>query len=83
MKTILYQTDMKQEVLVFKTNIKTKRRVKDVSQILDTLPLLTTWSVDTQDVDNVLRIVTTGNVLENEIIELLISQGFYCEALED
>ena len=83
MQTNLYQTDLKNEVLVFKTNIKTKKRVKDVRSILDALPSPTTWSVDTQDIDNVLRIVTTGNVLENEIVDLLIAQGFYCEALED
>jgi hypothetical protein len=83
MQTNLYQADWKPEILVFKTNIKTKKRVKEVSPILDGLPLLTTWSVDTQDIDNVLRVVITGNVQESDIVNLLISQGFYCEALED
>jgi hypothetical protein len=83
MQTNLYQADWKPEIFVFKTNIKTKKRVKEVSPILDGLPLLTTWSVDTQDIDNVLRVVITGNVQESDIVDLLISQGFYCEALED
>jgi hypothetical protein len=83
MQTNLYQADWKPEILVFKTNIKTKKRVMEVSTILDGLPLLTTWSVDTQDIDNVLRVVITGNVQESDIAKLLLAQGFYCEALED
>ena len=78
----LYQTDLKSKILVFKTNIKTKRLVKDVSPILDALPSLKTWTVDTEDIDNVLRVVTKGNIFESEIIKLLLAHGFYCEALE-
>lgn len=83
MHSNLNQTNLKPEILVFKTNIKTERLVKDVSPIFDRLPSLKDWSIDTEDIDNVLRVVTKGHILESDIVNLLLAQGFYCEALED
>ena len=83
MQNYLYQTDLKPEVLVFKTSIKTETLVENVSPFLDGFPSLKYWSVDTEDIDNVLRIVTHGNILESDIVDLLLTQGYYCEALDD
>ncbi len=77
-----YQYDLTPEILVFKTNIETDSLIKDVSLLLDGLPSLDGWSVDTEDIDNVLRVVTQGNILESDIVDLLVSQGYYCSVLD-
>ncbi len=83
MENKLNQINLKPEILVFKTNIETEKLIKDISPLFDKLPYLKDWSVDTEDIDNVLRIVTKGNILESDIVNLLLAHGFYCEALED
>ncbi|WP_157972960.1 hypothetical protein [Aureibaculum luteum] len=45
-------------------------------------PCISEWSVDTEDVDNVLRVVSL-NLIENDIIQLMLSKSFVCEALPD
>lgn len=74
-------TDM--EILIFKTDIGTKRKVRAVSPVLNSLPVISRWTVDTDDIDNVLRIEACGKHAEEEIIELIRSFGFQCEDLPD
>ncbi|ELR72022.1 hypothetical protein C900_02017 [Fulvivirga imtechensis AK7] len=46
-------------------------------------PLIDGWSVDTADIDNVLRIETNGELKETDIINLIKKYGYYIEALPD
>ena len=69
--------------LIFKTDIKTKKKVKIVKPILNNHPIIKDWSVDTDDIDNVLRIESTGTLAEKDIINLMKRCGFYCEILTD
>ncbi|MDD7886324.1 hypothetical protein [Flavivirga sp. 57AJ16] len=39
------------------------------------------WSVDMEDIDNVLRIETSGNMLESNVIDLLGEINLYCQDL--
>ncbi|MEM6526277.1 MAG: hypothetical protein AAF693_20955 [Bacteroidota bacterium] len=77
------QAGLTSEVLVFKTNLDTKREVEAVRCTLDQYSSIMEWSIDIEDVDNVLRVVTLGDVLEEEIIQILAIHGFYCEELLD
>ncbi len=69
-------TDMK--ILIFKTNIKFKKQVNDISKHLKDQPLISKWNVDLLDVDKVLRIESPG--LPAPVIEKLVkSAGYYSE----
>ena len=71
------------KILVLRTDIKTKEMVEMVTPAFDSHPMVMSWSVDTMDIDNVLRIEATEEVEEEGIIELVKSEGFQCEALMD
>ena len=46
-------------------------------------PGITDWSIDTEDIDNVLRIEAAENLNEHDVISLINTRGFYCDALTD
>lgn len=70
------------EILVFKTNIKTDEDKQKVALVLNSLPQINRWTVDCEDCDCVLRIEAEG-MSEEQIIELIQQAGFYCEELKD
>ena len=72
-----------QNILVFRTDIKTKKRVKAVESIFNSNPTITNWFIDTMDIDNVLRIEAPARLNENEIINQVKELGFFCEPLID
>ncbi|WP_188112077.1 hypothetical protein [Aquimarina sp. RZ0] len=41
------------------------------------------WSIDLEDIDNVLRIEATNTVTEDTIIKLIRMHGFYIKTLTD
>jgi hypothetical protein len=71
------------KILVFKTDIKTKKKLQVVKPVFNRHPGIAYWSVDREDIDNVLRIEAVENVNEKEIIHLIKTCGFYCEVLTD
>ena len=71
------------KILVFKTNIKTKKELSLVRPSLNRQSQILKWTVDNNDIDNVLRIETDGKLTEQEVIRLVKSSGLYCEALPD
>lgn len=77
----LYRTKTESEVLVFKTDISTRQAVEEAGEILNCHFSIKDWSVDTEDVDNVLRVVTAGHLSESNIIKMLNINGFYSETL--
>ncbi len=68
-------------VLIFKTDIETKKKEKEVIPIFNNNETITKWTIDKEDIDNVLRIVSPGKLTEKDIINLMNSKGFYCEIL--
>ena len=70
-------------LLIFKTDIKTKKEVKFVRPLFNDHPIITNWSIDIADIDNVLRIEAQDDLNENDIIHLIKTSGFYCEVLPD
>jgi hypothetical protein len=71
------------KLVILRTDIKTKKKVKRMKPVFNNHPIINTWSIDTEDIDNVLRIEAEDNLLEDEVKKLVIENGFYCEDLPD
>ncbi len=71
------------KVLIFRTNIKTKKKVKAIKPLFNNHSSIGNWSIDIEDIDNVLRIEAAENLNESDVISLTNTQGFHCEALMD
>lgn len=69
-------------VLVFKTNINSKKDVKLLGPVLDAQSDIISWNVDVSDIDNVLRIESTFSDC-SRIQELVARAGYKCEELTD
>ncbi len=69
-------------ILIFKTNIKFKKDLKKIETHLNNFSSISKWNIDRADIDNVLRIETI-NLNEEDIIRIIIDEGFKCEALKD
>jgi hypothetical protein len=69
-------------VLVFKTNLNSFPLIEWIAPLFNLHLCISEWSVDTEDVDNVLRIVSS-KMLEKDVIQLMQSNGFVCEVLPD
>ncbi len=71
------------ELLLFRTDIKSKKKVKSLRPMLNNHSDILNWSVDLEDIDNVLRIEATTNLSEQEVMDLVSVQGFYIKTLAD
>ncbi len=71
------------ELLLFRTDIKSKKKVKTLKPMLNNHSDILNWSVDLEDIDNVLRIEATANLSEEEVMDLVSVQGFYIKTLVD
>ena len=68
------------DVLIFKTNVTSKRKVSKVSTLLTAVPAIQQWNFDLEDCDHILRIVSNG--LSPRYVEsALQSVGIRCEEL--
>ena len=68
------------DILVFKTNVRSRRRVNDLASHLEKLEGILKWNVDLQDVDKVLR-VESASVSARAIEHKLQQAGYFCEEL--
>lgn len=75
-------TGAERRVLVFKTNLRLKKDIRQVGALLDREPGMLRWNVDTADIDKVLRIETT-RLTEEEVIALVTGAGYCCSVLPD
>ena len=69
------------EVLVFKTDVTSKRKVSKVSALLTSFPAIQQWNFDLDDCDKVLRVVTTG-LRPGSVESLLQTAGVNCQVLD-
>jgi hypothetical protein len=72
--------EIETNILIFKTNIAQPQDKELIAELLE-IPDITQWSVDMDDIDCVLRIVTSGLDC-NEIINRITSCGYFCEELD-
>lgn len=68
------------EILVFKTNLSTKRHIRQVEISLNQHPHIVEWNVDLHDTDKVLR-VKALNITAEDVINIIIKTGYNCEEL--
>lgn len=66
---------------VLKTDLKSIQVVTSIAPIFDLHPQIISWSVDVEDIDNVLRIESDEKLNEKEIIPLLGQYGIQSEPL--
>ena len=67
-------------ILVFATNIETKSEAQEIAAILNENTAITQWSIDQEDVDCVLRIVS-DTLSAQQLIEIITHQNFNCTEL--
>lgn len=68
------------QILVFRTNLDRPERISDIESTLDIHPNISSWNIDRNDSDNVLRIVTE-KLKAAEVEQLILGAGYYCEEL--
>ena len=68
-------------VLIFKTNLKTADEVRQIQPLFNLHPSIQNWNVDTDDIDNILRIQSYQNISEKDVMQLLKQYGIYSEIL--
>jgi hypothetical protein len=66
------------KLLIFQTDIDSRHSVDTLKTIFNNHSHILSWSVDTEDIDNVLRIEAHDNLHEDDIINLMTHQGYYC-----
>ena len=71
------------KLVILKTDITTKKKVQQMKSVFNNHPIISKWSIDTEDIDNVLRIEADDNLQEDQIKKLITENGFHCEALPD
>ena len=70
-------------LVILRTNIESENGVRIMRPVFDNHDAIHKWSIDLEDVDNVLRIETKKSIAETEIIQLIEASGFYGVELED
>jgi hypothetical protein len=70
------------QVMVFRTNLRLKKDIRQISPVFDREAGILRWNIDTQDIDHVLRIETNRLTVE-EVIALVTGAGYCCEELPD
>ncbi|MFT4576241.1 MAG: hypothetical protein ACI9SI_001160 [Polaribacter sp.] len=71
------------KLVILRTDIKTKKKVKKMKTVFNNHPVISKWSIDIEDIDNVLRIEAAGNLHKDDVKRLVTENGFYCEELPD
>ncbi|CAG5069231.1 hypothetical protein DYBT9623_01967 [Dyadobacter sp. CECT 9623] len=69
-------------VLIFRTNINSKRHVRSISHLLDGQTEILKWNIDLSDIDKVLRIEARQPDCR-PVIALVQQAGYACEELTD
>ena len=71
-----------EEILLFKTNIASPADKHVLKTAFDLHPHIRHWSIDLDDTDHVLRVVSP--VLSHEtIIDMVTKHGYNCEELKE
>jgi hypothetical protein len=67
-------------ILIFKTNIRYKKDLRQVYPVLNSLSAIAAWHIDREDIDKVLRVEAKGDHTQT-IISQVQRAGFRCEEL--
>jgi hypothetical protein len=69
-------------IYVFKTSVKNKKHIRQLSPFLNGLLQQSKWNFDLEDCDKILRIDSLKEISET-VTQLLQHNGFDCEELTD
>jgi tRNA G26 N,N-dimethylase Trm1 len=69
-------------ILVFKTNIKYKKDVKNITPLMSAETRIKKWNIDREDISKVLRI-ESDKMHPSEITHIINKAGYSCEELTD
>lgn len=69
-------------ILVFKTNLRSKKKVNALAPHLESIQGIASWNVDLMDADRILRVDATA-VSARKVEESLQELGYFCKELED
>ena len=69
------------EILVFKTDLRSRKRITSMAPHLEKMKGIIKWNVDLHDVDKVLRI-ESASITPGAIEKILQQAGYYCEELQ-
>jgi hypothetical protein len=78
---MVYGGQVFDQLLIYRTDIKSKKKLKVLQPILDQHPLILHWTLDREDADNVLRMEVREGIRSDEIKRLIKARGFNCEEL--
>ncbi len=70
-------------IFVFKTDVQSRTQLEFIQKHLAPFTGVLSWSIDLEDIDNVLRVVTNGKVNTLDIIKTIKKQGVNCNELPD
>jgi hypothetical protein len=74
---------MLNQIIVLKTDVQTSDEIERIAPIFNLHHSITKWTIDIEDIDNVLRIECSDNTSEEQMIGLLNSYGVGCRELVD
>ncbi|MFD2727195.1 hypothetical protein [Hyunsoonleella rubra] len=74
---------MPTQLFILKTDIRSSEQIDRIRSFFENSKSIVKWSLDTEDIDNVLKIEATANLEESVIIYQIREEGFYCERLPD
>ena len=69
------------ELYIFKTDIQNQEKAKALDTVFNKYPSINRWTIDTEDIDKVLRIESLDYLSENEVIRGIKEIGYNCEVL--
>ncbi len=69
------------QILVFKTNVRSRKRVDALKPHLENIQGIIKWNIDLQNIDRVLR-VECASTPPDIIASRLQQAGYYCEELQ-
>lgn len=65
-------------IFIFRTSVKLKEEISDISNHIDQIDGILEWNFDLEDCDNILRIVANRDVV-NEVCKKLNFLNYVCE----
>jgi len=71
------------QVLVFRSDIELKEKISHLEPLFNEHSDVLNWSIDFEDIDNVIRIEATENLTEVDVIEMAQMNGFHIEPLPE
>lgn len=70
------------DILIFQTTVSTPEDVVRITPHLDGIPGILRWTIDLEDIDNVLRI-EANSLHPRQVTAITHNAGYHCEELTD